>query len=76
MRHHDEGSDAARSLRAGAVPLLAVLALLAASCGKSPAAAPTAPSKDFKADAKSSINEKNKDAEMQKLKAEIEADSK
>jgi len=79
MRHHDDGSVGARRLRAGAVPLLAGLAFLVASCGKSPEAAPkapTAPSKDFKAEAKTSIDEKNMDAEMQKLKSEIETDSK
>jgi hypothetical protein len=62
--------------RAGAVALLAACALAAASCGKSQPAAPSAPSKDFKAAAKTSIDEKNMDAEMKKLKSEIDSDSK
>lgn len=52
------------------------LSLALAACGKKaePAAAPTKPSKDYAAEAKSSINDANRDAELQKLKSEIEAD--
>lgn len=56
---------------------LALAALLAA-CGEKKTAAstsaPTKPSKDFTAEAKTSIDEKNMDAELEKLKAEVEAD--
>ena len=76
MRHHDGRSDGSLRLHAAAFSSLVAGALVLASCGKTPEAAPTAPSKDFKAEAKRSIDEKNADAEMNKLKAEIEADSK
>ena len=52
---------------------LALAALLVA-CGEKKTSAPTKPSKDFAAEAKSTIDEKNMDAELQKLKAEVEAD--
>jgi hypothetical protein len=52
---------------------LALAALLCA-CGEKTAPAPSKPSKDFAAEAKSSIDEKNMDAELQKLKAEVETD--
>jgi len=76
MRQHGGRSDVSIRPCAAAFSSLVVGALVLASCGKSPAAAPTAPSKDFKAEAKSAIDEKNMDAEMNKLKAEIEADAK
>lgn len=73
MRHPTNGS---LRLAPGAIAPLFALALVAASCGKGPEPAPSAPSKDFKAAARSAIDEKNMDAEMQKLKSEIDADSK
>ena len=52
-----------------------VLPLALAACGKSDSGtAPTKPSKDYAAEAKSTIDEKNMDAELAKLKAEVEAD--
>lgn len=54
---------------------LLCLPLALAACGKSDSgAAPTKPSKDYAAEAKSTIDEKNMDAELEKLKAEVEAD--
>ena len=53
------------------------LAALVAGCGESKTAtpaAPTKPSKDYSAEAKSDIDEKNMDAELEKLKSEVEAD--
>jgi hypothetical protein len=53
------------------------LAALLAGCGESKSAAPAAPStpsKDYSAEAKSTIDEKNMDAELEKLKTEVEAD--
>jgi hypothetical protein len=57
------------------VASLFALPLALAACKKSDSgAAPTNPSKDYAAEAKSSIDEKNMDAELEKLKAEVEAD--
>lgn len=59
-----------------ALASLVILSLALAACSKSEpaAAAPSKPSKDFAAEAKSTINDSNRDAELQKLKSEIESD--
>ncbi len=63
-----------RATALSAAALALSLALAACSKKSEPAAAPTKPSQDYAAEAKSSINDANRDAELQKLKSEIEAD--
>jgi hypothetical protein len=65
------GNDRPRVLLACA-PL--ALAALLAGCSAKKESAPTKPSKDYASEAKSSIDEKNMDAELEKLKSEVEAD--
>jgi hypothetical protein len=64
------------NVRAAASCGALALALLAAGCGgdSGTSAPPSKPSKDFAAEAKSSINDANRDAELDKLKSEIESD--
>jgi hypothetical protein len=76
MRHHRGRFVGPPRTGVQAFSLIVAGTLVSGACGESPSAAPTAPSKDFKSEAKSAIDEKNMDAEMNKLKAEIEADSK
>jgi hypothetical protein len=60
-----------------AAVLVTVSGALAGSCGRGASPpAPTAPSRDFSADAKKSIDEKNVDSELEKLKREVDDDSK
>lgn len=71
-------AELSSSVRRTVVLVLAVAgaAGLAACGGGSPAAGPAAPSKDYEAEARSTIDEKNMDAELERLKREVEADSK
>lgn len=63
---------------ANAAFLSLVLAATLTACGeKSQApAAPAAPSRDYKAEAARSIDEKNMQSELDRLKQEVESDSK
>jgi predicted small lipoprotein YifL len=67
----------APSLSAARIALAAASALALTACGGgSPSDPPAATPADFQAEARKSIDEKNMSAELERLKREVEADSK
>ena len=73
MRARSNGSERV----AVRILLAAASAAALASCGgDATPAAPSQPSRDFRAEAQKSIDDKNMNAELERLKGEVEADSK